>query len=166
MPDRNARVVLVFSLLLGCTPKPQDPATPPPTKVCTAMGCISGLHVQVTKPTPWTPGPYEFLFDIDGTAVSCKGALPLPACEQGSAITCDVADKVQIMESGCALPPEQHGFGDVTFTGEPKAVKVTIKQGETVLKSAELTPEYKTLQPNGPDCEPTCNSANGSIALP
>ncbi len=127
---------------------------------------MNGLNVQVQKPTPWAPGDYEFLFDLDGTAVTCKGALPLPACEQSPALVCDPAGRVQVTESGCALPAAQHGWGDVHIEGEPAHVKMTIQQGGAVLHTGEFDPVYRTLQPNGPSCEPTCRQASHSIAVP
>jgi len=158
------RALAIVAPLLGCAPKPA--ASEPPPRACTDIGCTNGLHVQLTKATPWPAGAYELAFDIDGTAVTCTGSLPLPACEAGPALACDPAGRVQVGESGCALPPGQHGWADVHIDGEPARVHVTIRQGAAVLHDAEIRPEYRTLQPNGPDCEPTCRSASAAIAVP
>lgn len=162
-------LVRIFGLacaatLLACTPKPAQPDAPP-QKICTAMGCVNGLNVSVAKATAWPAGVYDFVLDLDGTAVTCTGALPLKPCDEGPSLTCTPTDKVQITESGCALPTDQHGFGDIHIEGAPANVKLTIRTGETVLFENELRPEYRTLQPNGPDCEPTCRSASGAITL-
>jgi hypothetical protein len=73
---------------------------------------------------------------------------------------------VQIGESGCALPPEQHGFSDITVRGEPQAVKLKVLLDDKPLNAADVTPNYVTSQPNGPGCEPTCRNATSEIAIP
>lgn len=167
MFDRPAR--LAFTALLAALPAcaaPSPGSSDPGGKVCTQMGCINGLHVNLAKVTPWTGGNYTFALELDGTPVTCTGALPLPACDQGAALRCDVEGKVQIGESGCALPPEQHGFSDIQISGEPAKVKLTITREDQPLHSGELTPAYVTARPNGPGCEPECRGANAEVALP
>ncbi|MBA3548329.1 MAG: hypothetical protein H0T76_17750 [Nannocystis sp.] len=167
MSCRLARLVLpaLLAALPACAAK-SPAATDPGGKVCTQMGCINGLHLNLAKVTPWTAGAYTFVLELDGAAVTCTGALPLPACDQGSALRCDVEGKVQIGESGCALPPEQHGFSDIQISGEPTTVKLTIKREDQQLHSGELTPTYVTSRPNGPGCEPECRGAHAEVALP
>ena len=165
MKTKSILIAVVLAFLCACKPASQ-PEAPPPQRACTEIGCMNGLNVRVEKPTPWPAGDYEFVFDLDGTAVTCKGALPLPPCERSPALVCDPAGRVQVTESGCALPAEQHGWGDVQIEGEPAHAKVTIRHAGAVLHEADLQPEYRTLQPNGPDCEPTCRSASVSIAVP
>lgn len=166
MFDLRARIALA---LLAAVPAcaPSTPASKEPgDKVCTMIGCINGVHMNLAKVTPWTAGNYSFAFDLDGAAVTCTGALPLPACDKGSALRCDVEGKVQIGESGCALPPEQHGFSDIQVHGEPARIKLTIKREDQTLYSGETTPSYVTSRPNGPGCEPECRGANAEVALP
>jgi len=167
MFDRPAR--LAFTALLAALPAcaaPSPGSSDPGGKVCTQMGCINGLHVNLAKVTPWTAGNYTFALELDGTPVTCTGALPLPACDQGAALRCDVEGKVQIGESGCALPPEQHGFSDIQISGAPAKVKLTITREDQQLHSGELAPTYVTSRPNGPGCEPECRGANAEVALP
>ena len=167
MFDRPAR--LAFTALLAALPAcaaPSPGSSDPGGKVCTQMGCINGLHVNLAKVTPWTAGNYTFAFELDGAPVTCTGALPLPACDQRPALRCDVEGKVQIGESGCALPPEQHGFSDIQISGAPAKVKLTITREDQQLHSGELAPTYVTSRPNGPGCEPECRGANAEVALP
>lgn len=133
---------------------------------CTMRGCVDGLHAVINKATPWQPGAYTFAFDLDGTEVECTGALPLKPCEAGRSLTCSIlGPTVQIGESGCALPPDTHGFGDIRFPGAPKQVRVTISHDGKLLHSAELTPEYTTWEPNGEGCG-TCSSARSELVIP
>jgi hypothetical protein len=168
---RSILVLLTISLtaLGGCSKDQPGPAGPGPgggEQNCTALGCINGLRVSLEKATPWAAGNYTFAFDLDGTAVTCKGALPLKACDAGPSLTCDVADKVQVGESGCAMGPETHGFSDVQIGSSPRAVALKISREDQVMHEAKLAPTYATSRPNGEACEPVCNSASERVALP
>lgn len=164
MFDLRARLapLLALTLLAACAANSPGAGG----KMCTQIGCINGLRLILAKVTPWTAGNYRFAFELDGAAVNCSGALPLPACDQGAALRCDVADRVMIGESGCALPPEQHGFSDIQVMGAPTKVKLEIKREDESLYSGELSPTYVTSRPNGPDCEPECRGATAEVALP
>lgn len=158
---------LFLCLSLGSCAKDQPgPAGPGGGVGCTAIGCSNGLRVSLEKATPWAPGKYAFAFDLDGTAVNCTGELPLKSCEAGPSLTCDVAGKVQIGESGCAMAPETHGFSDIQMDSSPRAVSVKISKDDQPLHEAKLAPTYAESRPNGPDCEPVCNGASERVALP
>jgi hypothetical protein len=154
--------LLASTLALACgtgsTPGP-SPNWPPPGKACTEIGCVDGLRVSLEPSARWPAGEYRFDFVIDGTPATCTGALPLPGCEQGGALRCTGAP-VQIGESGCALPPLEHGFSDISLTSAPAHLKVTISRDAQVIGERELRPSYQRSQPNGPDCPPVCNSAS------
>jgi hypothetical protein len=169
--DRCLPALVLAAIASGCAPREPAPTQPTPDattpqRACTQIGCVDGLRVITQKTASWQPGTYEFAFDIDGTDVSCRGSLPLPACDQGPGLKCDVTEKVQITESGCALPADQHGFGDMGFTGEPTRVKISVRHEGKEIHAEELTPSYKVVQPNGDGCEPTCNSATAEIKIP
>jgi hypothetical protein len=135
---------------------------------CTSMGCVDGLHIVLEKATLWPAGNYTFAFELDGVDVTCKGSLPLKACGSGLSMSCEPAGKVHIGESGCAMPPEAHGFTDIQLAagGSPRAVKLTILAEDQPLHEARLTPQYRSTRPNGEDCEPVCNSASETVRLP
>ncbi len=161
----------VFAFVTACaqTQAPNTDPSPGPAptdRVCTQIGCLNGLLVRVAKATPWVPGRYTFELDLDGVQVSCSGALPLQPCESGPSLACTGDGKVIISESGCALPPESQGFGDLQISGEPQSVGITIKLDDSVLHTTTLNPSYVTSQPNGPGCEPTCRSGSGDLELP
>lgn len=134
--------------------------------MCTEIGCVDGLQIDTAKASPWPPGAYTFAFVLDGTKVTCAGALPLKACEAGASLACDVPDRVEIGESGCALPPAEHGFAGIHVRGAPARFELTIAHDGKVLGEFDLAPKYTTSRPNGPGCEPECNSAAARIELP
>jgi hypothetical protein len=96
--------------------------------------------------------------------VVCEGSVPLKNCGEPN-ITCSKPDIVQIMESGCALPKDAHGFGDIFLMTAPKDVKVEIARDGKSLLSEHFTPTYITSQPNGEGCEPVCTQAATPLTL-
>lgn len=150
---------------LGCAAKssvPGDDETTTPPDGCTEIGCQDGLIVRVTPMEAWPHGEYRFDIEVDGEAISCTGSLPLPECGT-SGHTCDGTGLV-LTESGCALDPSQHAFGDIMFSSTPSSVSIDVELDEQAVGSGSWTPEYQTVQPNGPDCEPTCT--NAAVDLP
>lgn len=128
---------------------------------CTQIGCQSGLQLEVAPDYPWQAGAYVFEFNLDGVRAVCRGALPLPPCEQ-TGLTCDNA-AIMVMQSGCALPPESHGFGTVMIGGAPATVQVTITRNGAQLVNKNFTPEYQDAYPNGQQCGPACRQANAVL---
>lgn len=159
---------LIGGVVVGaCAKDTAEPAGPgaPGAVACTEIGCLDGARITLEKATPWAAGEYTFVFDLDGAAVTCKGSLPLKQCDAGPTLSCDVADKVQVGESGCALPPESHGFSDVQIKGAPKSVAVKISNGGQTVHEVELAPKYTTSRPNGEGCEPECHGASEIVKL-
>lgn len=136
------------------------PSSPAPVRGCTEIGCVDGLRVTLEPSARWPAGSYRFDLVIDGTATSCTGSLPLPSCDTPG-LSCSGAG-VQIGESGCALPPAEHGYSELMFASAPREVRVTISRDGQVVGERELEPVYQTSRPNGPECPPVCNSAGES----
>jgi len=135
-------------------------------QVCTEIGCTSGVKISLEKATAWAPGQYSFVFDLDGVAVNCSGALPLKNCEAGASLVCDVAERLQVGEVGCALGPAEQGFGDIQIFGAPRAVTFKLVKDDAPLHEARLAPQYATRRPNGADCPPECSNASERVVLP
>ncbi|MBP7252817.1 MAG: hypothetical protein KBA75_04960 [Alphaproteobacteria bacterium] len=125
---------------------------------CTEMGCVDGLMLSVAPDYRWHSGAYVFRLKLDGRAVICQGSLPLKACDMPS-LTCDGVG-VMITESGCALQPEAHGFGDIQISSGPQQVAVSITRDGQTMVDKTVTPTYRTARPNGPQCEPECRQAS------
>lgn len=125
---------------------------------CTEMGCVDGLALTVAPDYRWQPGAYVFRLTLDGRAVTCRGSLPLNACDMPS-LTCD-GEGVMITESGCALPPEAQGFGDIQISSGPRQVAISITRDGQTLVEKTVTPTYRTARPNGSQCEPECRQAS------
>jgi hypothetical protein len=136
---------------------------PPPGPACTEIGCQDGLVVQVRPAEAWPHGAYRFDIEHDGARVVCTGTLPLPPCER-RALRCD-APQPSIVESGCALEPAAHAFGDVVFATTPATVAVVVRHDDQVVGSGRWNPVYQQSQPNGPGCEPVCTNATVGLTL-
>ena len=130
---------------------------------CTEIGCQDGLLIRVTPTSGWPAGQYVITTQVDDATIVCTGTLPLPACGTPG-LTCD-GEGVQVTESGCALGPEEHAFGDVMLATQPESVSLTIERDGTQVADGSWTPDYETVQPNGPECEPTCTFAAVELAV-
>ncbi len=132
-------------------------------RACTEMGCTSGFTIQVSPDYRWQPGQYHFAFQLDDKTITCDGVLPLPPCEQNG-MKCS-AEGVIITQSGCALPKEDHGFGDMFLSIFPKQVGVNITRDSKTIAAQQFTPAYQVLQPNGEGCEPVCKQATTTLDI-
>jgi len=100
--------------------------------------------------------------EADGHTTVCEGRLPLGACDAGPSLQCD-GEGVSISESGCALPPEMHGFASIDLRAGPAEVRVTISREGDQVASGRFQPEYAETQPNGPGCPPVCRQASARL---
>lgn len=130
---------------------------------CREMGCESGFHINLPYDYHWQPGSYDFAVTMDGITQHCTGSLPFKGCDKPG-ITCP-GTGVMIVESGCAMPPETHGFGDISVSAEAQHIAVTITRDGTLIGTGEWSPAYNTVQPNGVGCEPICRQASATLSL-
>ena len=70
------------------------------------------------------------------------------------------------MESGCALEPSAHAWGGILVPRAVEKFEITIAHDGKELITFGTVPKYTKSQPNGPDCEPVCNSASERLELP
>lgn len=120
-----------------------------PDGVCTEIGCTDGVMLAFTLSEPG-------LYQITATtvpasgSVTCTSSLPLDdtgGCTGPGFVT----------QSGSALPPDQQSIGDLLLTStDLTSIHLTITRDGDPIVDQTYTPAYDELQPNGPDCEPTC----------
>jgi len=128
-------------------------------KACTQMGCMNGVNFTVDPNYDWKNGGYQIEVALGFKKVSCNGILPLRACDQGPSFVCD-DPAVQVIESGCALPPPQHGIGGIQINDDPAKIIIRIARNNKTIVTRTVVPQYTTSQPNGPGCEPVCRGAS------
>lgn len=142
---------------------PQKPGPADPGRPCTMIGCYNGFTASLDTKGPLPPGHYTVDVEADGVRGSYEVDIPLPPCDTRGKYTGEL--KFGVGESGCALPPDQHTLSEVHLETLPKEVKIRIVRTGTVLADVAFTPAYRESRPNGPDCEPVCNSASEKITV-
>jgi hypothetical protein len=119
--------------------------------------------LSVSPREGWPAGEYRFVVRTDGDVTTCVGRLPLPACETRG-LKCD-SDKLQIGESGCALPAEAHAFSDIQFKGFPRDISLEVSHDDKLVVQVKYQPQYTFSQPNGAGCAPICCSASDALTV-
>jgi hypothetical protein len=145
---------MLLALFLACT----DGDDSPRSDACTEIGCIEGLSVSFDPPL-MGKGTYTFDVTVDGTLHSCAATIPL----EGSSTVCGTGNVVSIFLSGTELDPSQQSLPGLHVEGTPKSVQIQVHRDKSVVADADLSPEYQIVQPNGPDCPPTCHSAAANV---
>jgi hypothetical protein len=160
---------------------------------CTAAGCVDRAYVSILGPAAaWADGAYSL--DI-GLAQQhrCDFVLPVPggvnvqAPIEGVPISCTPALEGGFDSRAVVLFPEvsrqadgscsmtaDAGLGcdvttyriDIDTDGSAERVEVRLAVGSTVLLEQTNTFDYQTVQPNGPECGPTCRNANVRMSIP
>ncbi|MDP2314533.1 MAG: hypothetical protein Q8P41_16645 [Pseudomonadota bacterium] len=126
------------------------------TGACTEIGCADGISLDFRLTEP---GDYTVTAVAGGETVACTASLPFDGTE-----SCTGPGYVVI--SGTELPPaDQMLDGMWLETVEATDVHLTIvRSGETVIDEV-LAVEYAILEPNGPECGPTCEFAQVDVSL-
>lgn len=94
----------------------------------------------------------------------------LIGCESGLSVVVDPApqgDYTVIAEEGATtrtVECVQNGCPDGAFFADftPETVRIRVIAGNDTTEQT-VTPEYETMQPNGPECPPTCRRATVTI---
>lgn len=153
---RSTLFLLPLLALTAC-----EPADETGIQGCTDMGCVDGFYVALEKST-WGVGQYVITADVDGTVASCQITIPL-----GTDGTDGCLDTLLTVEtSGSELNVEEQSIPGV-WVNSTQALSVTlaVTLDGAELGSAVFAPAYETLQPNGPECGPTCSYASGVMSL-
>ncbi len=147
------RIALLTLVLVGC---PDEEGLD-----CTSMGCVDGLEVFFSR-AGYEPGVYTVDIDLHGELIHCQATIPLDS---------DASDgctdpRASLFLSGSMLDvSEQSVDGFFLDSSDASAVAVTVSLDDAQIGYAAFEPDYQTLQPNGPECEPTCSYASRDITL-
>jgi hypothetical protein len=127
-----------------------------PSRVCTDIGCTDGFSLMLNH--AWTEGSYSFEVALDSDVVRCTANIPLD--RSGG---CD-DERVQLVLSGSELPVAEQSIPAINvLAADLTTITVAILRGDEVLTESSFTPTWETSQPNGPDCEPTCRTAEAAL---
>jgi hypothetical protein len=129
-------------------------------KICTPdrlprPACLAGPRCEASR------APTD-LVDADGKKGSCSLEVVKEMKGQGCVGDADV--KLGLPGSVPVRGPE--GGFSLVFGSAPASVKVSVTSAaKKKVAEQAFTPTYKTLQPNGPDCSPTCKQAQETLLL-
>ncbi len=152
---RRMAVAMALSLLSLAT-VPAAAAMDDPI-ACPAIACVDGLTLDVPPERAWAAGDYVFKLTMDGKPITCRGSLPFKGCDEPG-LVCD-GEGAMITQSGCAMPPETHGFGNISIPAGPAQVAVTIRHNGGVLLDKNYTPAYREASFGDPRCNIRCRQA-------
>ncbi len=141
---------------------------------CTAVGCEDGVSVMLVPPDGVvSPGEFWVRVVIDGqTTLECSASYasgttrPDCAFEELSLFVSpgeECREPVPSGEEAC-VRREEMAVG-IRINGTPTQLDIEYTSSEGEIYSVTSTPEYQTLQPNGPQCEPTCFHAGETFFL-
>ena len=126
---------------------------------CTEIGCSDGINGQFS-PELTAHGDYVFTLDLDGEVTTC--ALTLPLVDSQS---CE--GPLQVTKSGSALPESDQSFPSfMIFETGFESYTLTIELDGVELLSWTESPEWEIVRPNGEGCDPVCELASATVAVP
>jgi hypothetical protein len=131
-------------------------------KICTQIGCRDQLVLQAPN-VKLAAGTYLLTVDADGKKSSC----PLEVDAKDMKTNGCIGDAgVSLALPGSVPVRGAEGGFSLVFGSAPANVKVTVTSAaKKKLLDQAFTPTYKTVQPNGPDCSPTCRQAQETLPL-
>ncbi len=174
-PDPTATAVATATATPTANPQPTGagtiaptstasatPTTAPTTKMCTRMGCMSLLNVEVVGGDKLPKGKYVVNVEADGKKGKCTFTAP-DFCND-KAPKCDGDVEIDIKRTGCQ-PTGAPQITALNIPSTPAAATITVTRDGKKVGEARLSPQYKEVRPNGPDCDPVCKSAAEKIEI-
>ena len=113
-----------------------------PVTSCTEIGCDHQLTINFVDEDGAPLDEFSGEMTYDGEAIEFE-------CEPG--------DDAYGTEYHCRQ-------GALIVSASPEEVVIDVSSGD-LSASTTLTPEYDEVQPNGPDCPPTCEQGEETVAL-
>lgn len=148
---------------------------------CSTETCTDFARVVIeTTDGTWVDGDYSLELEADDAVYSCTFTTPDDAPETATWQPIDCTPKINaflvpLCESHGVLLPASESCSPLPgkfnllaeAPGTPKKVRSVLTRGdETVLDDTRNIPLYETVQPNGPECAPTCQQYGGVSVIP
>ena len=131
--------------LIGCRLptlfQPQD-------RVCTLMGCVDSLVVELRGQVP-----HDFVVEVTAP----DGAMRRAHCVAGQ------AEASQSVDEPMAPMCEATSVSFFGFLPDEATIKITWEGGESV---QTVHPSYSLFRPNGPACPPECRTGHAQLEVP
>lgn len=150
---------------------------------CTDAGCKNGASVSIlTADGTWVDGNYSLEIDFDDEAYACTFTTPDDSPDESGAwqkldcspsfdaflapvVSCESHD-IGMSSSQTCGPVQGQFYVQAKTDGTPKALHVLLTRDDETLIDDARNLGYATVQPNGPDCDPTCQQASVQLVVP
>ncbi|HEV8548218.1 MAG TPA: hypothetical protein VGQ57_04300 [Polyangiaceae bacterium] len=150
---------------------------------CTTVGCKNGASVSIlTVDGTWVDGAYSLEIDFDDDAYLCTFTTPDDSPDESGAwqaldcspsldaflapvVACESHD-IGMSSSQTCGPVAGQFYVQTKAAGTPKALHVLLTRDDETVLDDSRTLGYASVQPNGPDCDPTCQQASVQLVVP
>jgi hypothetical protein len=183
MIDRRSRVVggglgvAIFALTVsageGCTVGSVG------SRFCTLVDCSDETAVTLhTVSGTWAPGMYSVEVVAGPLANACTFAVTAPMSDPEQISCSTMAIPVTFEPFSVCTSDDDAGSWIDTCQGVPVAfhlllsvpstsprITIAVARDGQPVGGGILVPQYHTVQPNGPGCDPTCQEAAGDMVV-
>jgi hypothetical protein len=164
-------LLLPFAAFLGCGEN------------CTKVGCTNGASVSIlTADGTWVDGAYALEIDFADAAYSCTFTTPDDAPDESGAwqpldcsptldaflapvVACESHDIGMSSSQTCGPVPDKF-YVQARTAGTPKSLHVVLTRDDETVIDDTRNLGYASVQPNGADCDPTCQQASAQLTVP
>lgn len=147
------QLAALASLLLtaACGGSSKNPA-------CTEMGCQTGMRIGFRSASgQWSKGTYRVQVLADDASANCTVTIPLPKDAEKPACA---GDFVVLEQDGALLPIAAQKLGGVQVLRAAEKITVRVSRDGRELVQGTYAPAWRSVQPNGPGCPPTCQQGD------
>ena len=154
-------VTIVF--LAGCQFTRLSRPTPMPAQSCTEIGCSDG-YTLILQPadTRFPEGRYDVHLTPEGEAKkSCFFVVSNEPdkCASGHCVSAEDCNAIYTV--GYKFPDKVR----ISYPVMELTLTVEVERDDITIAKATFEPIYPTVQPNGPDCSPTCLQGKNVLIL-
>ena len=155
------------------------------TLTCTGASCEDRAAVEITGPADaWVAGPYTLDVRLTGEH-HCTFAMPARVLVPGTSVPLECAPSLGTVglspvyqsqavtaclprsDAGApSCPAQSYRIAIVRTDASANRVEIRLARGGDVLLDEARPFDYEVLQPNGPECGPTCRLATVPFTLP
>ncbi len=159
----------------SATASPTGTAEPAP-KACTKIGCQSGLTIPIdwgkgaasgTRGDTLTAAKYKIELTVDGKKGQCEVRWPFKTCPEAPAAQCsgEVAFQLETQCKDGGKTSKDMLVGPLRLQSTPAKVSFKMWREKIMVHQQELSPTFKELRPNGPECQPVCQQGEQKVCI-
>jgi hypothetical protein len=125
---------------------------------CSTMPCEDRLDIKITR------------FDKDAFPTGGYTFTLTPIADSPIEVACSVENDAELDCDSASNLPELSLNGSSTeftvrFSFAPSSIDIEVYFEDQFLGEATLSPDYMTVMPNGPECDPICFQASVSMEV-